>query len=559
MRTIGEVAELAGVSTQTLRWYDRIGLLHPRARSDAGYRLYGTDELLRLREVLIWRQLGFPLTDIAALIDDPGHDRAEALRRQRELAVSQRDKFHALTHGLDAALSAVDAARSVGENDVFVGFAESLLNDDDGIDDGSPPRSASRLIPTFARVSGRSHHGTADGPGGSFAPKRIVATDPVRIAENLLALGVIPVASGACADFGNSSRKLFWPWPDLVESEIRDRIQCVGYCGDDRDLIGRAEPELILDLRYRVSGQTLAGDLSDGSCGYAELCGIAPTLLLDVPLKAPGLEERLEQLAGILSLEDRVAPLVASWRARIAALREHVAGATVSACLVWEFVSEEGNAEGKVGHIPSEEHEAQLFTALGIELTPPPEGEPAYLGGSVMVGAGELSALTAPTLFLTRDGIPSEQVRGLLDWRSLSRLPAVRGGRVFDFRWTRMRGGWFSYHSRLDVIARAFGVRRLRCGDRTAPTYLAVARSGKTTVVPSYGEGLATLSGPGISEMQFEIAAGSVTEIDVGEAAGEIFAFPEAYLLSTEMGVVPLMHDRESAIERVAQPQLAAA
>jgi DNA-binding transcriptional MerR regulator/ABC-type Fe3+-hydroxamate transport system substrate-binding protein len=557
MKTIGEVADLAGVSTQTLRWYDRIGLLPPRARSGAGYRLYGTEELLRLREILIWRQLGFPLGDIAALIDDPGHDRAEALRRQRELAVAQRDKFYALTRGLDVALATVDASGSVVEHEVFAGFAKSLVHDDDGIDGRRASGSEARSIPTFALLSGRSHHGTARGPSDSSGPKRIVATDPVWIAENLLALGVLPVGAGTASDCTDGRPELFWPWPDLVEEPVRDRIQNVGPYGTDRDLIERAEPDLILDLRYRRTGQMQAEDLSDGRCRYSDLCAIAPTVLLDVPLKTPGLVERLEQLAVIASVEDRVAPVVASWEARIGALREHVAGETVSACLLWPGFPDVERANGLVGHIPREEHECQLFTSLGMELTPPPEGQPAYLGGSVMVGLEGLSALTAPTLFLTRDGIPSERFHELPAMEPLSRLPAVREGRVFDLRWTNMRGGWFSYHWRLDVIARAFGVHRLRCRGVAAPVYLAVAQSGKTTVVPTGGDGVASLRGPRISGLRFEIARGIVTEIDVGgDAAADLVAFPEAYSLSIDDGVVRyLTQDRESALERVTQHQ----
>ncbi|MGH9071250.1 MAG: MerR family transcriptional regulator [Acidimicrobiales bacterium] len=74
-----------------MRYYDQLGLLKPQARSAAGYRLYGQEDLLRLREILIWRRLGFPLADIAALIDDPGHDRSEALRRQLALSVGVGD------------------------------------------------------------------------------------------------------------------------------------------------------------------------------------------------------------------------------------------------------------------------------------------------------------------------------------------------------------------------------------------------------------------------------------------------------------------------------------
>src|SRR5580658_2159169 len=104
MRTIGDVAELAGVTAKALRYYDRIGLLKPLARSDSGYRLYGREELLRLREILIWRRLGFSLTDIAALIEEPGHDVRDALQRQLELATLQLETFEGLARGLKTAI-----------------------------------------------------------------------------------------------------------------------------------------------------------------------------------------------------------------------------------------------------------------------------------------------------------------------------------------------------------------------------------------------------------------------------------------------------------------------
>jgi DNA-binding transcriptional MerR regulator len=85
MRTVGEVAKLAGVTVRTLHHYDEIGLLSPGVRSDAAYRLYSYEDLIRLQEILVWRQLGFSLAETQALLDDPGYDRANALRRQREL------------------------------------------------------------------------------------------------------------------------------------------------------------------------------------------------------------------------------------------------------------------------------------------------------------------------------------------------------------------------------------------------------------------------------------------------------------------------------------------
>jgi DNA-binding transcriptional MerR regulator len=89
MRTVGEVAELAGVSVRALHHYDELRLLSPSERSEAGYRLYSHRDLERLQEILVWRALGFSLGDIRALLDQDGYDRLSALERQRELV--QRD------------------------------------------------------------------------------------------------------------------------------------------------------------------------------------------------------------------------------------------------------------------------------------------------------------------------------------------------------------------------------------------------------------------------------------------------------------------------------------
>jgi DNA-binding transcriptional MerR regulator len=92
MRTVGELSRLAGVTIRTLHHYDRIGLLCPSGRSEAGYRLYAYEDLTRLQEIVVWRQLGFSLQEIQQLLDEPGHDRAEALRRQRELVELQHQE-----------------------------------------------------------------------------------------------------------------------------------------------------------------------------------------------------------------------------------------------------------------------------------------------------------------------------------------------------------------------------------------------------------------------------------------------------------------------------------
>ena len=122
MKTVGEVAELAGVTVRTLHHYDELGLLSPSGRSDAGYRLYSHEDLARLREILIWRSLGFPLTEISALLDDPGHDRLAALERQRELVEREIERLGALAAAVDAAIAAHRDGDEMEVDTMFEGF-----------------------------------------------------------------------------------------------------------------------------------------------------------------------------------------------------------------------------------------------------------------------------------------------------------------------------------------------------------------------------------------------------------------------------------------------------
>jgi DNA-binding transcriptional MerR regulator len=125
MHTVGELSTIAGVSVRTLHHYDEIGLLVPSGRSDAGYRLYSYAELERLQEILVWRQLGFALEDIRALLEDTAHDREAALLRQLELVASERECLGATARALDAALAAHRQGEQMTPTSVFANFDPS--------------------------------------------------------------------------------------------------------------------------------------------------------------------------------------------------------------------------------------------------------------------------------------------------------------------------------------------------------------------------------------------------------------------------------------------------
>jgi MerR family transcriptional regulator, thiopeptide resistance regulator len=101
---VGEVAALAGVTVRTLHHYDQIGLLSPSGRSAAGYRLYAPADLDRLHQALVYRELGFSLEDVAALLDDA--DPVEHLRRQHRLLLERLGRTQAMVAAVEKEMEA---------------------------------------------------------------------------------------------------------------------------------------------------------------------------------------------------------------------------------------------------------------------------------------------------------------------------------------------------------------------------------------------------------------------------------------------------------------------
>jgi DNA-binding transcriptional MerR regulator len=106
--TVGAVAALTGVSVRTLHHYDHIGLVVPSVRTPAGYRGYTDADIERLHLVLVYRSVGMPLDEIRTLLDDPGADELDHLRRQHALLLEQADR---LQHTIKAVEELMNAHR----------------------------------------------------------------------------------------------------------------------------------------------------------------------------------------------------------------------------------------------------------------------------------------------------------------------------------------------------------------------------------------------------------------------------------------------------------------
>ena len=99
--TVSQLAKMAGVSVRMLHYYDALGLLAPSARTVAGYRLYQEQDLLRLQQILFFKELDLPLGQIRAILDDPAFDQVQALKNHRRMLEKRTERLARLLKTID--------------------------------------------------------------------------------------------------------------------------------------------------------------------------------------------------------------------------------------------------------------------------------------------------------------------------------------------------------------------------------------------------------------------------------------------------------------------------
>lgn len=102
---IREFAAFTGVSVRTLHYYDEIGLLTPACVDrQTGYRFYDEGSLLRMQEILFYRELDFPLKSIGEILSAPDYDKDKALREQKNLLILKKERLERLISAIDGAV-----------------------------------------------------------------------------------------------------------------------------------------------------------------------------------------------------------------------------------------------------------------------------------------------------------------------------------------------------------------------------------------------------------------------------------------------------------------------
>ena len=124
MYTVWKLAKLAGVTPRTLHYYDEIGLLHPSSKAENGYRCYDEGSLLRLQQILLYRELDLPLAEIKRVLDGESFDALDSLRGHQETLRQRIRRTERLIDSVDDTILFMEGKKEMNEVKMFEPFNE---------------------------------------------------------------------------------------------------------------------------------------------------------------------------------------------------------------------------------------------------------------------------------------------------------------------------------------------------------------------------------------------------------------------------------------------------
>lgn len=125
--TIKQVAEMSGVSNRTLRFYHEEKLLEPREMNQSGYRIYGEEELERLQQILLYKELGLKLTVIKQILDNPDFDFEQALKTHKSVLATKRASLDQMIRTVEKTLATYQGGEKMSGEDKFMGFKKEKI------------------------------------------------------------------------------------------------------------------------------------------------------------------------------------------------------------------------------------------------------------------------------------------------------------------------------------------------------------------------------------------------------------------------------------------------
>jgi MerR family transcriptional regulator, thiopeptide resistance regulator len=121
--SIKQLADLAGLTVRTLHYYDEVGLLKPESRKGNGYRVYGEKAVIRLQQIMFFKELDFPLDEIAEILSRPDFDVLEALHSHRALLIKKADRLDQLVDTVDKTILKLKGETKMDIKEYYRGFS----------------------------------------------------------------------------------------------------------------------------------------------------------------------------------------------------------------------------------------------------------------------------------------------------------------------------------------------------------------------------------------------------------------------------------------------------
>lgn len=122
--TVQQLATLASISVRTLHYYDEIGLLTPSSIAKNGYRHYEDKELVRLQQILFFRELDFPLEEIKRMLNRPDFHVIEALRDQKQLMLLKRKRLDGLIRSIEKTIMTMQTSTPLQDEELYDAFKD---------------------------------------------------------------------------------------------------------------------------------------------------------------------------------------------------------------------------------------------------------------------------------------------------------------------------------------------------------------------------------------------------------------------------------------------------
>ena len=121
--TVKQLAKMAGISVRTLHLYDKMKLLRPALRTRTGYRVYSEAELLRLQQILFYKELDFALKDIGRILDEPGFDVIKALDGHKKALGLKKARINTLLKTIDNTLQNLKNKTMMNLDELYDGLS----------------------------------------------------------------------------------------------------------------------------------------------------------------------------------------------------------------------------------------------------------------------------------------------------------------------------------------------------------------------------------------------------------------------------------------------------